>query len=156
MNQKELVNLMITKGYKIAMAESCTGGLLASSIVDVADASKVLDMSFITYSNDAKINLVNVNKTTIEKYNVVSEEVAIEMAIGCSKRANSQIGVGISGIAGPTGDDISHPIGMVCFGFYIAGQIYSATEYFGDIGRNKVRTKAVDFAINFLIKQLSN
>ena len=72
------------------------------------------------------------------------------MAYGVSKRANSQVGVGVSGIAGPTGATANKPIGMVCFGFYVNGQSYSVTKYFGDIGRNNVRTLSVAFALEFI------
>ena len=145
-----VVNKLIEKGYKISTAESCTGGLLASKIVEVANASKVLDMSFVTYSNESKIELLGVSETLINEYGVVSEEVALKMAYGVSKKANAHVGVGISGIAGPTGATPTKPIGMVCFGFYVNGQSYSVTKYFGEIGRNNVRTLSVAFALDFL------
>lgn len=145
-----VVNKLIEKGYKISTAESCTGGLLASKIVEVANASKVFDMSFVTYSNESKIELLGVSESLISNFGVVSEEVALKMAYGVSKKANSQVGVGISGIAGPTGATPNKPIGMVCFGFYINGQSYSITKQFGDIGRNNVRNLSVAFALEFI------
>ena len=145
-----LVNKLIEKGYKISTAESCTGGLLAAKIVDVANASKVFDMSFVTYSNESKMELLGVSEFMISEFGVVSEEVALKMAYGVSKKANAQVGVGISGIAGPTGATVNKPIGMVCFGFYVDGRSYSVTKYFGDIGRNNVRNLSVAFAIDFL------
>ena len=145
-----LVNKLMEKGYKIATAESCTGGLLAAKIVDVANASSVLDMSFVTYSNESKIELIGVSENLITSFGVVSEEVALKMAYGVSKKAKAQVGVGISGIAGPTGATATKPIGMVCFGFYVDGKSYSVTKYFGDIGRNNVRSMSVAFAIDFL------
>ena len=145
-----VVNKLIKKGYKIATAESCTGGMLASKIVEVANASKVLDMSFVTYSNESKTNLLGVSEALIAEFGVVSEEVALKMAYGVSKKANSHVGVGISGIAGPTGATPTKPIGMVCFGFYVNGQSYSVTKYFGEIGRNNVRTLSVAFALEFI------
>lgn len=145
-----MVNKLIEKGYKIATAESCTGGLLAAKIIDVANASKVLDMSFVTYSNESKVSLLGVSENLINTYGVVSEEVALKMAYGVSKKANSQVGIGISGIAGPTGATPNKPIGMVCFGFYVNGQSYSVTKYFGEIGRNNVRNLSVAFALEFI------
>ena len=145
-----VVNKLIEKGYKISTAESCTGGLLASKIVEVANASKVFDMSFVTYSNESKTELLGVSEKLINEYGVVSEEVALKMAYGVSRKANSQVGVGISGIAGPTGATANKPIGIVCFGFYVNGQSYSVTKYFGDIGRNNVRTLSVAFALEFI------
>ena len=151
---KKLVDKLISLNYKISTAESCTGGLLASSIVEVANASKVFDMSFVTYSNESKIELLGVDSLTISNYGVVSEEVARQMAIGVAVRSKSDVGVGISGIAGPTGATLNKPIGMVCFGFYIDGKVFTETKYFGEIGRNNVRKQSVDFAIDFLLKNL--
>ncbi len=156
MRNKELVEALIERNCKISCAESCTGGLLASSIVEVPAASQVFDMSFVTYANEAKVQLVEVSEETIETYGVVSEEVARQMAVGCAKIANSDIGVGISGIAGPTGATETKPIGMVCFGFYIQGNLYSSTKYFGNIGRTKVREASVNYAIEEVLKELKS
>ena len=145
-----LVEKLMAKGYKISFAESCTGGMLASTIVDVPNASSVLDMSFVTYSNESKIKLLGVSENLISEFGVVSEEVALKMAFGVSKKANSHVGVGVSGIAGPTGATATKPVGMVCFGFYINGQSYAFTKYFGDVGRNNVRVLSVAFVIDFL------
>ncbi|MDE7263609.1 MAG: CinA family protein [Anaeroplasmataceae bacterium] len=152
MRNKELVELLIDKGYKMSCAESCTGGLLASNIVEVPAASQVFDMSFVTYANEAKVLLVDVLEETIKTYGVVSEEVAQEMAIGCAKRAKANIGVGISGIAGPTGATPTKPIGMVCFGFYLNGKTYTYTKQFGNIGRTEVRIASVTFVIDTLLE----
>lgn len=149
-----LVNRLIELGYKIVTAESCTGGLLASKIVEVSNASKVFDMSFVTYSNEAKINLIGVSEELIKNYGVVSEEVAKDMAIKAAKVANAEVGVGISGIAGPTGATPNKPIGMVCFGFYINGKTYSETQFFGEIGRTNVRNSSVLFSLKYLLEKL--
>ena len=111
-HNKELVNRLIEKGYKISAAESCTGGMFASKIVEVADASKVFDMSFVTYANEAKIKLLN-----------VKEEVAIQMAKGVKEVSGADIGVGISGIAGPGGATPNKPVGMVCFGVAFGNKV---------------------------------
>lgn len=152
--EDKLVNILIENNYHIAFAESCTGGLCASKIINVSNASKVINESFITYSNYAKIKYLNVNPNTIEKYGVVSEEVAKEMAIGVAKISNSEVGIGISGIAGPTGETKTKPIGMVCFGFYINGKIITKTMYFGNIGRNKVREESAIFALKTALFEL--
>lgn len=153
-NNEKLVDKLISLNYKIATAESCTGGLLASSIVEVSNASKVFDMSFVTYSNESKIELLGVNLDTILSHGVVSEKVAMEMAKGVALKSRSHVGVGISGIAGPTGATDNKPVGMVCFGFYIDGKVYTHTKYFGEIGRNNVRKQSVKFAIEFLLNNL--
>lgn len=151
---EQLVNKLIELNYKITFAESCTGGLVASKIVEVSNASKVFDQSFVTYSNESKISLLGVDPLIIEKHGVVSEEVAVEMAKGCALRANANIGVGISGIAGPTGATPNKPIGMVCFGFYINGEISFKTMYFGNVGRNIVRNHSAKFVLECLLHKL--
>lgn len=147
---EEVVNKLIEKGYHISLAESCTGGLASGALVGVADASKVLDVSFVTYANEAKVKYLGVDAETIEQYGVVSEEVARQMAAGVAKEAGSDVGVGITGVAGPSGGTKDKPVGMVCFGFYIAGEVMTFTKQFGDIGRNEVRAKSVEFVYETL------
>ncbi|MBR1866199.1 MAG: CinA family protein [Lachnospiraceae bacterium] len=142
--QEQVVQQLIGKGYHISFAESCTGGLAAAALVSVADASKVLDISFVTYANEAKTKYLGVKEATIETYGVVSEEVAYQMAEGVAKEAGSEIGVGITGVAGPSGGTGQKPVGMVCFGFYICGQVYTDTQLFGNPGRNEVRRSSVE------------
>ena len=149
--EEELVDLLIKKNYHISFAESCTGGLCAATLVNVANASKVFDMSFVTYANEAKTNLLGVSEETIKKHGVVSEEVAREMAQGVAEKAKSEIGVGVSGIAGPSGGTAEKPVGMVCFGFCINGKSITATKQFGEIGRNEVRNSSVRFVYQTLI-----
>ena len=154
-NNEKLVNELIKRNWHIAFAESCTGGLCAATVVDVANASSILNESIVTYANSAKIKYLNVSEATIEKYNVVSEEVASEMALGIKKASNSEIGVGITGAAGPTSDGII-PVGRVCFGFSILDKVYTKTIEFGEIGRNIVRKKACDFVYEFILEVLKN
>jgi len=152
--QEQLVALLIEKGYTISFAESCTGGKAAAAIVDVPDASKVLNASFVTYSNEAKRRYVKVQPETLKNYGAVSEQTAIEMAVGVARANKADVGVGISGLAGPGGGTPDKPVGMVCFGFYINGQTITSTQYFGDIGRNKVRDASVEFVLTLLIHVL--
>ncbi len=153
MKQKQLVNLLILKGYKISAAESCTGGMFLSKIVSVPDASKVLDSGLVTYSNAEKVRLCKVQEKTIKEQGVVSEEVARQMAEGVAKMVSANVGVGISGIAGPTGGTPDKPVGTVCFGFFVNGNIYSFTCHFKG-KRNHIRREAVRFAINKIIEIL--
>ena len=152
--EEQLVDLLIEKNYHIAFAESCTGGLCCGTLVNVANASKVLDMSFVTYANEAKTELLGVKEETINSFGVVSEEVAKEMAQGVAKRANSNVGVGITGVAGPSGSTEKKPVGMVCFGFCINGETKTYTKLFGNIGRNSVRNSSVEFVYKTLIDLL--
>lgn len=148
----KVVEKLIEKNYHITFAESCTAGLAAAKLVNVPDASKVLDVSFVTYANEAKQKYVNVNEDTIEANGVVSEKVAGEMAAGAANAMGAEVGVGISGIAGPSGGTDKKPVGMVCFGFYVNGNISTYTMKFGDIGRNNVRAASVDFCYEKLLE----
>lgn len=152
---ENIIKILAEKNYTIATAESCTGGLLASTIVNINGASKVFNEGYITYSNEAKERILGVNKDTIEKFGVVSEEVCKEMALKTQKIANANVAVSISGIAGPTGDTPNKPVGMVCFGFAIDNEIYTCTQYFGNIGRLEVRNKSVEFVIDFLLEKIN-
>ena len=151
---EELVSLFIDKGHTISFAESCTGGMAAASIVDVADASKVLNASFVTYANEAKIKYANVSGETLDKYGAVSEQTAGEMAEGTAKANNADVAVGISGIAGPTGGTEDKPVGTVCFGYYVAGKLFTETVHFGNLGRNNVRRKSVEHVTDVIINEL--
>ncbi len=151
---RTVVNKLIEKNYHISFAESCTGGMACAALVSVADASKVLDVSFVTYANEAKIHYLGVDEATIEEHGVVSKEVACQMAKGVAKEAGSEVGVGITGVAGPGGGTKDKPVGMVCFGFYINGEVMTYTKQFGEIGRNEVRKKSVAFVYEILNARL--
>lgn len=154
--EEQLVKLLIEKGYHIAFAESCTAGLCSSALVNVPDASRVLDVSFTTYANEAKIKYLGVKPESIEKYGVVSETVAREMASGAAAAANAEIGVGITGIAGPSGGSEAKPVGTVCFGFFINGEVKTFTMHFGSIGRQNVRNASCGFVYKTLVELLNN
>lgn len=151
----EIIDILIQRKWHISFAESCTAGLASARLVDVPNASSVFDASFVTYANEAKTKYVNVPEQLIEKYGVVSEAVAGAMAYGCADVTGAQIGVGISGIAGPGGGSDKKPVGMVCFGFFINGKTYTYTKYFGNIGRQKVRESSVEFVYETLYKLLN-
>ena len=151
---EQLVNLLIEKAFTVSFAESCTGGKMAAAIVNVPDASKVLNVSFVTYSNEAKMRYANVKKETLELYGAVSEQVAGEMAAGTAKEGHADVAVGISGIAGPTGGTKEKPVGTVCFGYYIAGKLKTETILFENAGRNEVRDRSVEHVTDVLINEL--
>ena len=146
---EELVDLLRRKNMTISMAESCTGGLLAACIVSVADASKVFNQSFVTYTKEAKMKYAHVNKETIDKYSIVSEEVALEMAKGVQKESNSNVGIGITGYAGPSG----YNVGLVCFGLAINDEAYSYEMWFSG-SRNEIRAQAVEYIVSKTIAKL--
>ena len=140
---RRMVALLKEKELRIAFAESCTGGLCAAEVVAIPDASAVLDASVVTYSNEAKTAFVGVRPETLESYGAVSEEVAGEMAEGVARVTGADIGVGISGIAGPTGGTPEKPVGTVAFGFSVGGRLHTETRHFEGLDRNGVRDAAV-------------
>ena len=151
---EKVVSVLRKKQWRISFAESCTGGLAAAELVGVSGASDVFDASFVTYANDAKIALLGVQPESIARHGVVSEQVALQMAIGAAKKANAQVGVGISGIAGPDGGVPGKPVGTVCFGFQIGTEAFAITKHFGNIGRNAVRAQSVAFVYETLAEKL--
>ena len=149
-----IVDILTTKGWTISFAESCTAGLAAAHLVDIPSASNVFRASFVTYADEAKMKYLGVSGETIREKGVVSEEVAIQMALGTARANDAQVGVGITGIAGPTGGTETKPVGMVCFGFVIDGKTMTATKQFGDIGRDAGRIASVEYVYTFLSTML--
>lgn len=151
--EKRVVEALKSLDYKISFAESCTGGLLAATLISVSGASKVIESSFIVYSEKAKQEIVNVSKETLLKYGVTSTEVALEMALGAQNLSGSNVSVGVTGLAGPDGDGINE-IGTVCFGIVINDNKYSFKTVFRNRTRDEVRRDSVLFVFNKLIELL--
>lgn len=147
---ENVVNKLIEKGWTVSFAESCTGGMVCARLVDVANASKVLNASFVTYANEAKQRLLGVCRETLDACGAVSEETAEQMAAGVARANQAEVGVAISGIAGPGGGTEEKPVGTVCFGFSINGTTFTETKHFGNLGRQTVRQAAVDFVFETL------
>ncbi len=142
------------KGAIIATAESCTGGLIAGAITDIAGSSDVFDRGFVTYSNAAKRQMLGVQDRTLDLHGAVSEAVAQEMAEGALARSDASLAVSVTGIAGPGGSE-SKPEGRVCFGLARTGQpTATQTVEFGPLGRAAVRHATVDHALNLMIEAL--
>lgn len=152
---EQLVNILVSNNLKISAAESCTGGMFISKLIDVPGTSEIIGASYVTYSVDAKINTVGVKAETIEKFGVISENTALEMAVGAKNTAKSDIGVGITGLAGPFDDDSDPDAGKVCFGFAVKGKTVTATKRFGNIGRNAVRELSCIYAVDTLTKLIN-
>jgi len=151
-----LIERAIAAGVMIATAESCTGGMVATAITDIAGSSAVLDRGFVTYSNAAKQDMLGVLKATLDAHGAVSPEVAIEMAEGALHASRADLAVSVTGIAGPGGSDFK-PEGRVCFGLAMTGQPTRVeTIEFGAIGRDRVRTSARDHALDLLDQGLSH
>lgn len=145
----EVLELAKDHGVMIATAESCTGGMVSAALTDIPGSSAVVERAFVTYTNQAKMDMLGVAAATLEAHGAVSEEVAAEMAEGALKHAPVQLAVSITGIAGPGGSEFK-PEGRVCFGIADASGIRTETVEFGALGRDKVRIAARDHALGLL------
>ena len=149
--EEELVEILTKKQYKIKTAESCTGGLVAATIVNVSGASEVFQAGFVTYANEAKEKELGVKSETLQTYGAVSEKTAKEMAIGCAAHAKAQVGISTTGIAGPGGGTAEKPVGLVYIGCAVRSNVYVEKNVFsGD--RQQVRRQAADRAIGFALE----
>ena len=136
-----LVDKLKLLSFKISAAESCTGGLLSSAIVNNSGASEAFERSFITYSNEAKINILNINDNIIEEFGAVSKQVAYHMALSLVSKFSADIGIGITGIAGPNGGSKNKPVGLVWVGFGTKNKITTKKFLFNG-NRLDIRLKA--------------
>lgn len=141
-----LADLMLKKGWVMATAESCTGGLIAGACTDLAGSSAWFDRGFVTYSNEAKIEMLGVDPALIGSHGAVSEPVARAMAAGALRRSNTQASVAVTGVAGPTGGSAEKPVGTVWFGWSVRGILTSEKKLFeGD--RAAIRQATVRHAL---------
>jgi nicotinamide-nucleotide amidase len=148
-----VVRLLKEKGMIVSTAESCTGGMLASTIVNVPGSSNVFKESIVTYSNQAKIKYLSVQKETLDRYGAVSKETVIEMAKGLYRETNADACISISGVAGPTGGTKEKPVGLVHFGLLIDGKVITKNRIInGD--RFMIRKRATIYALNMIRKEL--
>ena len=144
---KSLVKKLIKKKLKISFAESCTGGLLANTITSISGASKVFNMGFITYSNQAKIKILKISKKIIIKYGAVSPECCKAMVINLSKISKANINVSITGIAGPNGGTKKKPVGLVYIGIKKGNKIMIIKNLFKSKKRKSIQRSTVKKAI---------
>lgn len=151
---EETVRLLRAKGMKLATAESCTGGLIAKKITSVAGASECFDCGVVTYSNEMKSKLIGVSEETIRKFGAVSDETALEMCKGVCMLAKSDLGIGVTGIAGPGGGTAEKPVGLVHIGIYAFGK-HSSRGYHFEGNREEVRERAAETALKLVIRALN-
>ncbi|MBQ6814328.1 MAG: CinA family protein [Lachnospiraceae bacterium] len=152
---EKLVQSLAEMGLTISTAESCTGGMLASAIIDVAGASEVFSEGFITYSNEAKIKYLDVKAETLEEFGAVSQQTVLQMAAGCAKQAESDVAVVTSGVAGPGGGTQETPVGFV----YIAcayKDVVTAKSFKFDGDRFEIRRQATAEALKMTLELLEN
>lgn len=155
MKAQQLLDLAKAKGVMIATAESCTAGLIAGAITEVAGSSAIFDRGFVTYTNAAKVEMLGVLPATLDSFGAVSEQVAGEMAQGALAKSKAQVAVSVTGIAGPGGSEFK-PEGRVCFGIATSQGCSTQTIEFGAIGRAQVRAATVDHALDLLIHTVTN
>ncbi|MBR1742019.1 MAG: CinA family protein [Lachnospiraceae bacterium] len=153
MAAERLVKLLLERGYHVATAESCTGGLLSAAMVDISGASEVFEEGSITYSDRVKKKLLGVSGESLEKYTAVSRQVAEEMAKGARRAAGTEVSVSVTGYAGPDAGEDGTPAGTVYIGCDVLGEISVKECHFsGD--RNEVRRKAAEEAVSFALENI--
>ena len=150
-----VAEMLVNKNLTISVAESCTGGMVSSNLINYPGISSVFMEGCITYSNEAKMKSLGVKKETLDKFGAVSEETAREMAEGIARRYNTNIGISTTGIAGPEGGTKEKPVGLVYFGIYINGKI-KAKRYIFNGSRQQVRLRATKTILNDLRLELIN
>ena len=150
----QIISLAFKKNVRISVAESCTGGLLTASLTEVPGSSQVIDRGYVTYSNLSKIDLLNVRESTINQHGAVSTETAKEMALGALEKANSQLSISITGVAGPTHSE-QKEVGLVFFG-WAGKKLQNDAKHvnFGNLGRQNIRLKSVGYATELIFQFL--
>ena len=148
---KKVVNKLSILNLMLVSAESCTGGQIASTIIDVPGSSKIFDRGYITYHNNSKIDTLGVPKELIELKGAVSEEVAISMAQGAINKSNSSISIACTGIAGPSGGDINKPVGLVFIALIYDNKKLCVKKNYGNIGRSLIRKLTTKSALNLIL-----
>ena len=150
---KKTLKKLIKKNISISTAESCTGGLLASSITKIKDSSKIYLGGYVTYSNELKIRDLGVKKTTIKKYGAVSKETALEMINGLYHKNKTDVCISTTGIAGPSGGTKSKPVGLIYIGILLKGNKKIFKKNFSGT-RSSIQKDCVSFIFNYLNKSI--
>ena len=146
--EEQVVGLLIEKECSITTVESCTAGLIGATLVNVPGVSKVFSEGYITYSNSAKIKLVNVKRETLEKYGAVSKEVAQEMVQGAASKSKVDVAISATGIAGPDGGTPDKPVGLLYIGLWINGDVtIHEFELQGNREENRIATVEEGFKL---------
>jgi nicotinamide-nucleotide amidase len=157
--KQELARQVLTaceeRGILLATAESCTGGMIAAALTDIAGSSTVVDRGFVTYSNEAKMEMLGVRRETLEAHGAVSRETALEMAARALAHSRAGIAVSVTGVAGPGGGSVEKPVGLVWFGCAVEGKpVVAERRLFEDKGRAFVREESVKTALSLVLDRL--
>jgi nicotinamide-nucleotide amidase len=148
----DIITAYTKAGLMIATAESCTGGLIAGALTDIAGSSSVVDRGFVTYSNEAKMDMLGVLSETLDKYGAVSDQTAHEMALGALKNSRADVSVAVTGIAGPGGGSNEKPVGLVYMGVANNDGVQTYKLLLGeDKSREEIRQATVDRALSELL-----
>lgn len=145
-----IVQTLAERGQTIACAETLTGGGIAQAIIRVPGSSRVLGLGVLAYSDQAKVEVLGVDPETIRRYGAVSEETARKMAEGVAAVAHSDLGLAVTGVAGPGGGSSEKPVGMVCFALKTSGRTITQTCRFGDLGRDAIMDRSVQTALKLV------
>jgi len=148
---KQLISLLKRKKLKLAVAESCTGGMLSSAITSVSGSSKVFNLGLVTYSNESKIKVLKISKKLIRKYGAVSEQVCKAMAKNVSKIGKTNMSISITGIAGPSGGTKQKPVGLVYVGIKRGNKIKVNRYLFKNKGRLYIQKTAVNKSLDLIL-----
>ena len=150
----QLADLLLKNNLRLVTAESCTGGMISAACTDLAGSSNWFERGFVTYSNEAKTEMLGVDTALIEAHGAVSEPVARAMAFGAIRHSAAQVSIAVTGIAGPTGGSAAKPVGTVWFGFSVQGSLHSEMMRF-DGNRAAVREQTVIHALRRVLALLS-
>ena len=148
---KSLIKTLTKKKLKISFAESCTGGLLASTVTSISGASKIFNLGLVTYSNQAKIKILKINKNIIKKYGAVSHQCCLAMVYNLSKISKAHINISITGIAGPKGGSKQKPVGLVYIGVKKGNKIRINKFLFKGKNRSSIQKATVKKALNLIL-----
>ena len=148
---KSLIRILTKKKLKISFAESCTGGLLASTVTSISGASKIFNLGLVTYSNQAKIKILKINKNIIKKYGAVSHQCCLAMVYNLSKISKAHINISITGIAGPKGGSKQKPVGLVYIGVKKGNKIRINKFLFKGKNRSSIQKATVKKALNLIL-----
>ena len=154
---EQLLQRLRERSLKIATAESCTGGLIAALLTEIPGSSDVVERGFVTYSNEAKMEMLGVPKATLDSFGAVSRETALAMAAGAVAHSRAQIAISVTGVAGPGGGTATKPVGLVHLCVQQAGQPPRHVESrYGDIGRANVRVATLRTALDMLESEIGD
>jgi nicotinamide-nucleotide amidase len=161
MNNSDLANALLQvcqqRGIMLATAESCTGGMIIAALTDIAGSSAVVDRGLITYSNEAKMEMLGVSAATLEAHGAVSRETVLEMAAGALARSRAGLALAVTGIAGPGGGSPEKPVGLVWFGVALkGGPVAAELNMFADNGRDFIRRETVKHALEIGLRALGD